>query len=211
MISRFITDRWQVHDCVVESIMATSVWIAVLCMLLSYGRTQQIDLTRIPLSGGADVVRAVLSKLDASGIFEHSGNADLTNVFLRNMAYVETSDGTDPDYLRGCAEGGIWKVTLVQFQNTKEFPRTSRWIHIYTAITSYLEQDWRTVNYRDLAKPLYSGLTARLYLTYVTTYNNIPPTIRHAIFWSDTFKGSRGVLQTWLTATTRLQQIEGKS
>lgn len=174
--------------------------------LLGCVSTQRQDLTTVPGSNGVNVVRAVLSKLDESGIFEQSGNTDLMNVFLRNMAYVETSDGTA--FPQENANGGIWKITAMQFQHTKEL--TSRHSHIYDAITAYLGQDWRAVDYRDLEKPLYSGLAARLYLTYVATYTIIPPSLRQGYFWSEKFKNNKGDLLRWLTAVTRLQEIEGK-
>ena len=176
-------------------------------VLLGCVSTQsQLDLTTVPGSNGVNVVRAVLSKLDESDIFEQSGNADLTNVFLRNMAYVETSDGTA--FPQENADGGIWKITAMQFQRTKEL-RPSRHSRVYDNIAAYLGQDWRGVDYQDLEKPLYSGLAARLYLTYVATYTIIPPSLRQGIFWSEKFKNNKGDLLRWLTAVTRLQEIEG--
>ena len=174
-------------------------------VLLGCVSTQRQDLTTVPGSNGVNVVRAVLSKLDESRIFEQSGNADLMNVFLRNMAYVETSDGTA--FPQENADGGIWKITNMQFQRTKEL--TSRYSRVYDTITAYLGQDWRAVDYRDLEKPLYSGLAARLYLTYVATYTVIPPSLRQGIFWSEKFKNNKGDLLRWFTAVTRLQEIEG--
>ena len=179
---------------------------ALFVMLLGCVITQRQDLTTVPGSNGVNVVRAVLSKLDESGIFEQSGNADLMNVFLRNMAYVETSDGTA--FPQENADGGIWKITATQFQRTKEL--TSRHSQVYSNITAYLGQDWRAVDYRDLEKPLYSGLAARLYLTYVVTYTTIPPSLRQGYFWSEKFKSNKGDLLRWLTAVTRLREIEGK-
>ena len=186
--------------------MADTKWFVLFGVLLGCVSTQRRDLTTVPGSNGVNVVRAVLSKLDESGIFERSGNADLMNVFLRNMAYVETSDGTA--FPQESADGGIWKITVMQFQRTKEL--TSRHSHVYAAITAYLGQDWRAVDYRDLEKPLYSGLAARLYLTYVATYTVIPPSLRQGYFWSEKFKSGKGDLVRWLAAITRLQEIEGK-
>lgn len=182
-------------------------YFVLFSVLLGCVSTQsQSDLTTVPGSNGVNVVRAVLSKLDESDIFEQSGNADLTNVFLRNMAYVETSDGTA--FPQENADGGIWKITAMQFQRTKEL-RPSRHSRVYDNIAAYLGQDWRGVDYQDLEKPLYSGLAARLYLTYVTTYTIIPPSLRQGIFWSEKFKNNKGDLLRWLTAVTRLQEIEG--
>ena len=182
-------------------------FVLLLCLLLSCVSTQSRDLTTVPGANGVNVVRAVLSKLDASGIFEQSGNADLTNVFLRNMAYVESRDGVDFDAHLINMDGGIWKITARQFQQTQNLP--PRYRHVYGAIVNYLGQDWRSVEYRDLAKPLYSGLAARLYLTFFSTFGFIPPTNRQGGFWSDLFKAGKGSIERWLSSITSLQQLEG--
>ena len=183
-------------------------FVFLFCLLLSHVSTQSIDLTTVPGANGVNVVRAVLSKLDASGIFEQSGNADLTNVFLRNMAYVESRDGVNFDAHLNNMDGGIWKITARQFQLTQQLLRSPRHREVYAAITIYLGQDWLDVEYRDLAKPLYSGLAARLYLTYISSLS-IPPTAQQGGFWSSVFKGGKGDIQRWLSSITSLQQIEG--
>lgn len=188
------------------ALMESAWYFVMFSVLLGCVSSQRQDLTTVPGSNGVNVVRAVLSKLDESDIFEQSGNTDLMNVFLRNMAYVETADGTA--YPQENANGGIWKITAMQFQRTKELP-PSRYSRVYDAITAYLGQDWRDVEYRDLEKPLYSGLAARLYLTYVATYTVIPPSLRQGYFWSEKFKSNKGDLLRWSTAITRLQEIEG--
>lgn len=188
------------------ALMESAWYFVMFSVLLGCVSSQRQDLTTVPGSNGVNVVRAVLSKLDESDIFEQSGNTDLMNVFLRNMAYVETADGTA--YPQENADGGIWKITAMQFQRTKELP-PSRYSRVYDAITAYLGQDWRDVEYRDLEKPLYSGLAARLYLTYVATYTVIPPSLRQGYFWSEKFKSNKGDLLRWSTAITRLQEIEG--
>ena len=183
-------------------------FVVVLCVLLSCVVTQRTDLTTVPGSNGVNVVRAVLSKLDDSDIFLQTGNTDLTNVFLRNMAFVETRDGTDIPDNAIAIDGGIWRITDSHFQQTKaHLIRNSR---LRDAIRSYIGQDWTDVDYRDLAKPLYSGLAARLYLTYVATpIVMIPPTDRQGPFWSRTFKESKGDIRRWLEAITLLRQTEG--
>lgn len=182
--------------------------IFVLCLLLSCTVSQITDYTTVPGSMGPNVVRAVLSKLDESSIFEQSGNNDLTNVFLRNMAFVETRDGTDIPDNATAINGGMWNITDIQFQQTINLTRTN--IRLSETIASYLGQDWMDVDYRDLAKPLYSGLAARLYLTHIVTERPIPPTESQGPFWSRTFKEGSGDVQGWTNATTLLQQIEGK-
>ena len=178
-------------------------------LLLSCVSTQRVDQTTVPGSNGVNVVRAVLSRLDESRVFEQSGNADLTNVFLRNMAYVETRDGRNLPQGAIAIDGGIWRITPMQFQQTQRL--SSRHTHVYDAIAAYFGQDWRDLEYRDLQKPLYSGLAARLYLTYVADYSIIPPTARQGLFWSEKFKEGKGDLQVWIAAISLLQQTEGMS
>lgn len=190
--------------------MVNTKFAVLVALLLSCVSTQRVDQTTVPGSNGVNVVRAVLSRLDESRIFEQSGNADLTNVFLRNMAYVETRDGRDLPQGAIAIDGGIWKITRMQFQQTKEL--SSRHHHVYRAIAASLGQEWRDLEYRDLEKPLYSGLAARLYLTYVaTTYSIIPPTARQGQFWSEKFKGGKGNLRLWQEAISLLRQTEGVS
>ena len=184
--------------------MVSAQYFVLFSVLLGFVSSQRQDLTTVPGSNGVNVVRAVLSKLDESRIFEQSGNADLMNVFLRNMAYVETADGTA--FPQENADGGIWKITAMQFQRTKDQEITSS---IYDNIMAYLGQDWRDVDYQDLEKPFYSGLAARLYLTYVANYTVIPPSLRQGYFWSENFKNNGGDLPRWLAAVTRLKEIEG--
>ena len=162
---------------------------------------QPVDQTIVPGASGSNVVRAVISKLDAAGVFETSGNADLTNVFMRNMAFVETMDGTA--YPNGNMDGGIWKLSRSKFQQTQQhtdFPR------VFDAIRREFGIEWRSLDYGELEKPLYSGLAVRLYLVYIGRF--IPPTARHASFWVQTFKEGVSISE-WLTAIEMLSDTEG--
>ena len=62
------------------------------------------DKTMSPGERGTDVVRAVISKIEAYGRFITFDSASTSPVFMRVMAYVETRDGAtaDPN------EGGIY-------------------------------------------------------------------------------------------------------
>ena len=164
---------------------------------------QSVDQTIVSGSGGTNVVRSVISKLDAAGIFELSGNADLTNVFMRNMAYAETRDGTM--YPGGNMDGGIWKLSRSKFRETQllqsDFPG------VFSAITTAFGIEWQSLDYGELTKPLYSGLAVRLYLEYIA--GDIPPMIRHAPFWVENFKEGASI-HTWLTAIEMLSKNEGK-
>ena len=164
---------------------------------------QSVDQTIVSGAGGANVVRSVTSKLDAAGVFEHSGNADLTNVFMRNMAYVESRDGSM--YPDGNMDGGIWKISRGKFRETQllqsDFPR------VFDVIRTAFGIEWQSLDYGELTKPLYSGLAVRLYLEYIA--GDIPPMIRHAPFWVEKFKEGASI-HTWLTAIEMLSENEGK-
>lgn len=164
---------------------------------------QPVDQTTDPGASGPNVVRAVISRLDAAGVFEESGNADLTNVFMRNMAYVETRDGTD--YPDGNRNGGIWKLSRNKFQQTQRLD--SDFPGVFDAVRREFGIEWQSLDYGELEKPLYSGLAVRLYLTYIAGF--IPPTARHATFWVDNFKEISVSIHEWLTAIEMLSETEG--
>ena len=164
---------------------------------------QPVDQTTDPRASGSNVVRAVISRLDAAGVFEESGNADLTNVFMRNMAYVETRDGTAyPDDNRN---GGIWKLSRNKFLQTQRLD--SDFPGVFDAIRTVFGIEWQNLDYGELEKPLYSGLAVRLYLTHIARF--IPPTIRHASFWVNNFKEISVSIHEWLTAIEMLSETEG--
>ena len=172
--------------------------------ILSFAQAarQPVDLTIVPEASGPNVVRAAISRLDAADVFETSGNADLTNVFMRRMAFVETRDGTD--YPDGNMDGGIWKLSRNKFQETQQigsdFPR------LFDAIKTEFGIEWQSLDYRELEKPLYSGLAVRIYLTYIAAF--IPPTVRHASYWVQNFKEGASI-HDWLMAIEMLSEIEG--
>lgn len=66
------------------------------------------QLIYTPKAKGADVVEAVISKIDASCIFPDF------KLFLRRLAYVESKDGNSLGFL--VPRGGIWKVCHTSFK-----------------------------------------------------------------------------------------------
>ena len=66
--------------------------------------------------------------------------------------------------------------------------------------------EWRSLDYGELEKPLHSGLAVRIYLMYIAGF--IPPTIRHASFWVQTFKEGASIHE-WQMAIEMLPETEG--
>ena len=70
----------------------------------------RVDLTLMRDAGGADVVRAVSTKMDDTNLFDVSsvGRRPAVELFMRESAYVESMDGTD--FSSGVRDGGIWRI-----------------------------------------------------------------------------------------------------
>ena len=57
-------------------------------------------------SSGNEVVEAVVDRITSSCIFPDDKE------YLRRLAYVESTDGSQPDTYRSGYHGGIWQVCL---------------------------------------------------------------------------------------------------
>lgn len=143
----------------------------------------QSDKTLSPGERGADVVRAVISKIEAYGRFINFDSDPLSPLFMRAMAYVETRDGAtvDPN------GGGIWNVAEAVFDKTQSDPRLNEIIMqlLISRPENYFRPiDWRNLNYSNLSTPLYSGLAVRLLIHL----NTLPERTMHATYWINHFK-----------------------
>ena len=69
--------------------------VVLLTLVLATGVFCQQDRTIVAGESGADVVQAVLAKLEYSNVFTSSSDMCET-IFMQRMAYVETRDGTEP-------------------------------------------------------------------------------------------------------------------
>ncbi len=134
--------------------------IAVGCIS---AQQQRVDLTLTPGAGGSDIVRAVLSKIDASSASRPSIFAP-DNRLLRRIAFAQTRDGLANDtYSRPDFHGGIWGLSEEQFNQTRTTDP-----QFYTDIDETFAVDWLSqVVWEDLRKPFFSGLAARLFLTTI--------------------------------------------
>ena len=133
----------------VLAVFAWTVLIIVLCPSI-----QGVDRTIEPEASGSDVVLAVVARIEA--VFGSDKK------FLRRIAYVESKDGTDQGTYRNGYDGGIWQVDQIGFQSTKDTNSHPGLRSKYETIKKNFGIDWTQVQWRDLRKPLYSGLAARL-------------------------------------------------
>ena len=136
-------------------------------------------------SSGAEVVEATVEKIQESGIFTND------NKFLRRIAYVESKDGTDSNTYREGYHGGIWQVDKIAFEDTQDTKSHSRLSKKFAKIKSKFGIEWSCVKWKDVEKPLYSGLAARLFLS------NIPEPIpieidEQARYWKEHYNTEEG-------------------
>ncbi len=155
--------------------MAASLALILVSILqgLQLNTAQQgsVDPTRQREASGADVVRAVVDRIQA--VFGDDKQ------FLRRIAFVESRDGTAPDTYRRGYDGGIWQVDERVFRHTQN---TVEFMEKHQEIENSFDIDWLAVQWTDLRIPLYSGLAARLSLCVRPP--PIPCTIiKQAIFW----------------------------
>ena len=138
--------------------------------------------TRIWTDGeaGPDIVHACIEKLQACYIFPDDKK------FMRRVAYVMSKDGDPPFQLE--TDGGIWQVSLYGFLDTKNTKAHARLTTKYEKILVNFGVDWKDVERRFLAKPMYSAIAARLYLSNFA--EPIPPYYHHerqANYWWDIY------------------------
>lgn len=132
----------------------TLLVVTSVTLTMSWG--QSVDMTLTPGTSGAAVVDAVIDKIHSRCIFNND------RLFLRRLAYVESTDGTDPKTYRQGYDGGIWQVDKQMLEATTGCASIIK--HECDVIYAAFGIDWRTVTWSDLRTPFYSGLAASLYL-----------------------------------------------
>ena len=136
-----------------------------------------MDTTIEENTSGKDVVIASINKIQTAQIF------DKDEGMLRRIAYTETKDGTDANtYSADDYHGGIWRLSEEKYLMTKGVDMV---ILDKIRQSSELGINWTATEWRDLRKPLWSALAARLYLTTIQS-SDIPLSINHdeqANYW----------------------------
>ena len=71
-------------------------------------------------------------------------------------------------------DGGIWQVSLHAFQDTKDVSTHKRLPAKYQSLFDRIGiKNWKDIRRRELEKPMYSAIAARLYLSNFA--ESIPP------------------------------------
>jgi len=113
-------------------------------------------------SSGAKIVTDSVAKVEAV--------LGGTNGMLRDIAKIESRDGTDKDTFTG-SSNGIWQVDdigLKATQDTESHPNLQRQ---HALIKEQFGIDWSQVTTADLNQPIVAAIAARLHLL------NIPEAI----------------------------------
>ncbi|XP_072045520.1 uncharacterized protein [Amphiura filiformis] len=135
-----------------------------------------------PKAHGSDVTQAAANAV--SNIFPDKG-------FLRRTARVESNDGCHPSTFRSGYHGGIFQVDKVGFQDTQNTASHPGLTSKHQAIQKEFGIDWKTVQYSDLQKPLYSAIAARLLLS--NKPEAIPSTVAgQAAYWKKHYNTAAG-------------------
>ena len=143
---------------------------------------------------GTDVVLLSIAYIHQVAIFQDDNN------LLRRIAFVETKDGS---YLDAFNQRNIWAVdedTLLTTQVNKTifFQKHEEIKHLFGI-------EWKTVQWSELNKPLYSALAARLVLFIapedIPSSEAVPA---QAQFWRDHYNGD-GSVNDFMRAANKLE------
>ena len=175
--------------------LTATILVAFLLQVpLSYGQCNSCtDLTRVSETNGSSVVLACVRLIEKSEIFTNDYQT------LRRIAFVETADGTKQSTYRPYYHGGIWAVNESVFLSTK----TSTNVTIRNQIQSFFSIDWSSVEWKDLRKPLYSALAARIYINEIAPNVDLSQVSNQASFWSATYNGA-GETASYINAANSL-------
>ena len=140
-------------------------------------------LVYLPYQSGERVVDLCIKKLYSSTF-----NMLSDNKLMRRIAYVMSDFGRNVQ-----GNGGIWQLPYTAFEDTMDTRAHKRLPRKYSQIWDSFEIDWKSVKYKDLDKPFYSALAARLYLSNFA--DHIPPANRiekQAEYWKFYYMAGEG-------------------
>jgi hypothetical protein len=123
----------------------------------------------IEKASGEEVVNEAIDIVNKVGFPDDKG-------FLKEIAKHESRLGKHRHTFRKNYHGGIYQIDKIGFKKTqdvKSHPALKKW---YKKIKDITGIDWTKVKWKDLRKPSYSTLAARLYL--VTIPELIPNTLK---------------------------------
>ena len=156
-------------------------------------------LINITHQSGERVVDLCIKKLCISSF----GNVMLKdNNFMKRTAYVMSDFGRNVQ-----GNGGIWQVSYTAFEDTMDTRAHKRLARKYDQIWTTFGINWKTVKYKDLDKPFYSALAARLYLSNIPAL--IPPENQieqQAEYWKIHYMGGNGYIELFVDKVHELEQ-----
>ena len=134
---------------------------------------------------GVKIVDEVIKKINASGLFEYDYD------MMRRISYVESRFGDNLTMINGNNKGGIWQVDDLMFNTiNKNWEQHFSLKVIIMQVRNYFGIDFREVDRKDLLKPIYSGLAARIWIHI--TEQNIPNDIdEQANLWKKFYDRGR--------------------
>lgn len=190
--------------------MTVPLFVVLLSTLSIAVRVEGLDLTLKSGASGADVVRAVISKIETSNSFINFTRERAVAIFMRRMAYVETKDGNQTS-----SNGiGIWNINEDLFRRTQHLGINARFD---TAIVHLQEKNpqnyvgpvnWRNLTFDNLSIPLYCGLAVRMLIHLNGT---LPLNHHFPSYWVNVFKGGRSSPSQWNDGVVQLSMHEGMS
>ena len=181
----------------------------ILFLVVSVAAVLAVDRTVEVNAVGTDVVIATISKIEDAEIFPSDKR------LLRRIAYVETADGESPPSSGN--DGGIWNVALEDFERTQDDPELA---DIRKEVNAAFSSDfissnvrsWEFLAYRDLNRPLWSALAARLLIHIAEKSVDVPTASDisgQAVFWK-TYYNEAGDMEKFRVDVEQLERDEGK-
>lgn len=164
--------------------------------------TGPVDLTLVAESSGSDVVLACVALVQDSQLFP------ATSRLLRRIAYVESTDGSDPDTYRAGFDGGIWQVEESVFLATQDTSDPDL-AALIDGVNQQFGIDWVQMQWSDLRVPLFSAIAARLFLS--TVMDSIPlarDISAQAQYWMTNYNQA-GDTQEFIDDVELPEQLEG--
>ena len=150
-------------------------------------------------AAGSEATLLSIGSIQQSGVFGDD------NELLRRIAYTETRDGTLSTTYRSGYHGGIWAVDEAEFLRTKNTTQYRRLPAKFQQIQFHFGINWLTVQWRELRKPLYSALAARLVIyiapSSIPSADDLPG---QAQFWV-THYNSDGDATAFVTTSSGLE------
>lgn len=148
---------------------------------------------------------AKINEVDKVDKITTAAEKQVIEQFIREMAYVESVDGTD--YPQNVHDGGIWGVSRELFGQIQRY----NFPQLFNAISAAFCINWLDVQYSELRSPLYSGLAVRIELFHLYSTNQrlsgAASDETKANFWTRHFSGTAA--SQWLTRTQQLRSTEG--